>query len=105
MHPSELERASDRQAGCVRWPTECSTGPGCKSFPCPGRRPRAPWRSRSARAGHRAWIVGGAVRDLALGRAIKDVDMASSASPDEVERAFPRTFVPGGAAGAPSARS
>ncbi|MDP6955991.1 MAG: polynucleotide adenylyltransferase PcnB, partial [Planctomycetota bacterium] len=34
-----------------------------------------------ATAGQRAWIVGGAVRDLALGRAPKEVDMASAAPP------------------------
>lgn len=44
--------------------------------------------ARLAAAGHRAWIVGGAVRDLALGRAPGDVDMASAAIPDEVERCF-----------------
>lgn len=42
---------------------------------------------RLATAGHRAWIVGGAVRDMALGRTPNDVDMASAATPDDVERA------------------
>ncbi|QDU67561.1 CCA tRNA nucleotidyltransferase [Engelhardtia mirabilis] len=40
-------------------------------------------------AGHRAWIVGGAVRDLALGYAPKDLDMASGATPEEIEVLFP----------------
>jgi len=44
--------------------------------------------ARLSAAGHRAWIVGGAVRDLALGAAPSDVDMASAATPDEVERCF-----------------
>lgn len=37
-------------------------------------------------AGHQAWIVGGCVRDAILGRASNDVDMATSASWEEVER-------------------
>ncbi|MBI5431940.1 MAG: tRNA cytidylyltransferase [Planctomycetes bacterium] len=43
---------------------------------------------RLANSGHRAWIVGGSVRDLALGRAPEDVDMTSAATPDEVEPLF-----------------
>jgi tRNA nucleotidyltransferase/poly(A) polymerase len=49
--------------------------------------------------GHEAWIVGGAVRDLALGRAPKDVDIATDALPDEVESLFPRTSAVGKAFG------
>jgi tRNA nucleotidyltransferase/poly(A) polymerase len=49
------------------------------------------------RAGHRAWLVGGAVRDLALGRPVHDADLVSAARPDEVMALFPRT-VPVGAA-------
>lgn len=45
-----------------------------------------------SRAGHRAWIVGGAVRDLALRRDVQDVDMASDATPADVERIFRRTI-------------
>lgn len=47
----------------------------------------------------RAWIVGGAVRDLALGRPAHDVDMASAAHPDAIERLFPRTIALGRAYG------
>jgi len=46
-------------------------------------------------AGHRAWIVGGCVRDLLLGRAVGDWDVATSARPDEVTRAF-RKVIPTG---------
>jgi tRNA nucleotidyltransferase/poly(A) polymerase len=46
-------------------------------------------------AGHEAHIVGGAVRDLVLGRAIGDVDIATSARPDEVTRLFERTIATG----------
>jgi tRNA nucleotidyltransferase/poly(A) polymerase len=50
-------------------------------------------------AGHRAWIVGGAVRDLALERTPKDIDMASAAVPDEIERSFKHTVAVGKAFG------
>lgn len=49
--------------------------------------------------GHEAWIVGGAVRDLALGRAPKDVDIATDALPHEVESLFRRTSAVGKAFG------
>lgn len=50
-------------------------------------------------AGHRAWLVGGAVRDLALGVEPVDVDLASAAQPDELERLFPTTYAVGRAFG------
>ena len=42
-------------------------------------------------AGHEAYLVGGAVRDLWLGLGPKDFDLASSATPEEVEQLFTRT--------------
>jgi tRNA nucleotidyltransferase/poly(A) polymerase len=54
---------------------------------------------RLAGAGHRGWIVGGAVRDLALGLEPLDVDMASAAPPEEVERLFEHTTAVGKAFG------
>jgi tRNA nucleotidyltransferase/poly(A) polymerase len=51
------------------------------------------------RAGYRGWIVGGAVRDLALGRAPKDVDMVSAAHPDRVLELFEHTHSIGKAFG------
>ena len=36
------------------------------------------------RAGHAAFVVGGAVRDLMLGHIPKDYDVATSATPEEV---------------------
>ncbi|HEX6882574.1 MAG TPA: CCA tRNA nucleotidyltransferase [Planctomycetota bacterium] len=54
---------------------------------------------RLAAAGHRAWLVGGAVRDLALEREPKDADLASAALPEEIERLFPRTHAVGRAFG------
>ncbi len=47
---------------------------------------------RLAEAGHRAWLVGGAVRDLALGRTPKEADLSSAARPEEVERLFEHTL-------------
>lgn len=43
------------------------------------------------KAGHQAYFVGGAVRDSYMKRKIGDVDIATSASPNEVERLFKRT--------------
>lgn len=39
-----------------------------------------------------AWIVGGAVRDRLLQREVADVDIVTTASAEEVERLFPKTF-------------
>ena len=50
-------------------------------------------------AGYDAWLVGGAVRDLALGRAAHDVDMVSAATPDVVEGLFEATIPVGRAFG------
>ena len=41
--------------------------------------------------GHQAYFAGGAVRDLLLGKAIADIDIATSAAPDVVEDLFPQT--------------
>ena len=42
-------------------------------------------------AGHQAYVVGGAVRDLLLGLRPKDYDVATNASPEEVYRLFRRS--------------
>ncbi|WP_263356530.1 CCA tRNA nucleotidyltransferase [Acidicapsa ligni] len=42
--------------------------------------------------GHQAYLAGGCVRDLLLGREPKDYDAATSATPDVVLDLFPRTF-------------
>ncbi|MES3032795.1 MAG: CCA tRNA nucleotidyltransferase [Gemmatimonadota bacterium] len=42
-------------------------------------------------AGHETWCVGGAVRDALLGLADLDWDLATSATPGDVKRLFPRT--------------
>lgn len=46
-------------------------------------------------AGYKAFIVGGAVRDLLLGVQPKDFDIATNATPDQVKRLFRRAFIIG----------
>src|SRR6187401_1304407 len=47
------------------------------------------------RAGYLAFVVGGAVRDLLLGRRPKDFDVATSATPEEVRSVFRRSRIIG----------
>src|SRR5665213_1630463 len=47
------------------------------------------------RAGHAAFVVGGAVRDLLLERKPKDFDIATSATPEEVRSVFRRSRIIG----------
>ncbi|WP_102274776.1 CCA tRNA nucleotidyltransferase [Cytobacillus massiliigabonensis] len=42
--------------------------------------------------GYEAYFVGGSVRDLLLGRDIADVDIATSATPQEIQAIFPKTI-------------
>ncbi|OWQ88752.1 poly(A) polymerase [Roseateles aquatilis] len=46
-------------------------------------------------AGFEAYIVGGAVRDLLLGRRPKDFDVATDATPEQVKNQFRRAFIIG----------
>ena len=46
-------------------------------------------------AGHQAFFAGGCVRDLLLGLAPKDFDVATSATPDQIVALFPKTFTVG----------
>ncbi|MDR2196113.1 MAG: polynucleotide adenylyltransferase PcnB [Gallionellaceae bacterium] len=46
-------------------------------------------------AGYSAFVVGGAVRDLLLGRHPKDFDVATDATPEEVRRVFRRSRIIG----------
>src|SRR5688572_27311862 len=43
---------------------------------------------RLARGGYKAYLVGGCVRDILLGRAPKDFDVATSATPNEIKQLF-----------------
>ena len=46
-------------------------------------------------AGHEAYVVGGAVRDLLVGRRPKDFDVATDATPERVKSLFRRAFIIG----------
>jgi poly(A) polymerase len=46
-------------------------------------------------AGYKAFVVGGAVRDLLLGVKPKDFDIATNATPEQVKRLFRRAFIIG----------
>jgi len=46
-------------------------------------------RNVCARAGYAAYLTGGCVRDLLLGRTPKDFDVATSAQPGDLLRLFP----------------
>ncbi|MEZ6194912.1 MAG: CCA tRNA nucleotidyltransferase [Planctomycetota bacterium] len=54
---------------------------------------------RLGEAGHEAYFAGGCVRDRLLGRTPKDIDIATSARPGEVQRLFRRTLAVGKAFG------
>src|SRR5579864_2527510 len=45
--------------------------------------------------GHQAYLVGGCVRDLLLGREPADYDVATDAKPEEVMNIFPETYAVG----------
>lgn len=51
-----------------------------------------PILKRIRQAGYEAYFVGGSVRDVLLGRPIHDVDIATSAYPQEIKRIFERTI-------------
>ena len=46
-------------------------------------------------AGYRAYVVGGAVRDLLLSLSPKDFDIATNATPEQVKPLFRRAFIIG----------
>ncbi|MGE5560887.1 MAG: CCA tRNA nucleotidyltransferase [Chloroflexota bacterium] len=51
--------------------------------------------ARFRQAGFDAFVVGGCVRDLLLGKTPKDWDVTTDATPDEIMRTFPRTVPTG----------
>ena len=46
-------------------------------------------------AGHQALFAGGCVRDRLLGKQAHDIDIATSARPEEIQKLFPRTVAVG----------
>lgn len=60
--------------------------------PTPSAPPAVRWIARKLEdAGHDTWAVGGAVRDVLLGRPSGDWDLATRAHPADVRRLFKRT--------------
>lgn len=60
---------------------------------------------RLRKAGHEAYVAGGAVRDHLLGRTQSDLDIATSAPPEQVRALFRHTFAVGEAFGVVIVRS
>ncbi len=50
---------------------------------------------RLARSGYKAYLVGGSVRDLLLGRTPKDFDVGTDATPNQVKKLFRNCFLIG----------
>ncbi|MDQ3031693.1 MAG: CCA tRNA nucleotidyltransferase [Myxococcota bacterium] len=48
-----------------------------------------------AERGFRAWVVGGCIRDLLMGKEVADWDLATDATPDDMRRVFRRTVPTG----------
>jgi tRNA nucleotidyltransferase (CCA-adding enzyme) len=44
------------------------------------------------KAGFEAYIVGGSVRDLLMDRQVKDWDLATNATPEQIQSIFPQSF-------------
>ncbi len=47
---------------------------------------------RLRETGHEAYFTGGSVRDMVMGQPPKDIDVATSARPQEVQQLFPKTI-------------
>lgn len=52
-----------------------------------------------AKAGFEAYLVGGSIRDLVIGREPKDFDLATNAKPEQVQKLFPDSIAIGAAFG------
>ena len=72
----------------------------------PGDIPRTPLFAAASKAaavlraaGHKAYFVGGAVRDLLLGRTPDDVDVTTSARPEQIQALFEKAIPIGAAFG------
>jgi len=73
--------------------------PGDRPGPMPSFDTAREITRRLRRAGHEAYLAGGCVRDMLLGRPPADYDIATSATPDQVRALFPRTIEVGAAFG------
>ncbi len=94
---SRLAFRHDTHLSChlsLAWPSLVSDACAGVRVSAPSIRPPEAVRDIAARlegAGHETWCVGGAVRDALLGQADLDWDLATSATPGDVKRLFPRT--------------
>jgi poly(A) polymerase len=61
----------------------------------PGKRAAVEILRTLRKQGHQAFLVGGCVRDLLLGREPADYDVSTDATPEEVMRIFPETYAVG----------
>lgn len=52
-----------------------------------------------AENGFKAFFVGGSVRDMLMGRPVSDIDIASPARPEDVQKLFPRSHMAGASFG------
>lgn len=91
--------ALQRYLHCARWVAPVSASSSSNNRPTPRTVPftvsseridadAAKVVKRLVRSGHAAYLVGGCVRDLLLGRTPKDFDVATSARPNEVKHLF-----------------
>jgi tRNA nucleotidyltransferase/poly(A) polymerase len=71
--------------GDVRVDTEAAPEPVRREANIPTPDSLDPIKERFDAAGFELYLVGGAVRDTLMGRKIKDYDLASNATPDEIE--------------------
>jgi len=51
--------------------------------------------ARLKREGYQAWVVGGSIRDLIIGKQASDFDVATDARPEQVLKLFRRTIPTG----------
>ena len=71
--------------GDVRVDTEAAPEPVRREADIPTPESLNPIKERFDAEGFELYLVGGAVRDTLMGREIKDYDLASNATPDEIE--------------------
>jgi tRNA nucleotidyltransferase (CCA-adding enzyme) len=58
----------------------------------PAFKQASPILTKIEKAGYEAYFVGGCVRDYLIGREISDIDIATSATPYEIKKIFPKTI-------------
>lgn len=103
--PAALRPAAPPASSGVEQPSSLSAPPlrhariACSMENIPLRKAAEAVARVLAGAGHTVYFVGGCVRDRLLGYPVKDIDIATSARPDEVLRLFPDAWEVGAAFG------